>query len=612
MSASAQNGEPPRALPAWGSDVVADVLRATGVRYLALNPGASFRGLHDSLVNYLDGQPPEILLCLHEEHAVAVAHGYAKVTGRPLAVALHSNVGLMHASMAIYNAWCDRVPVFVIGATGPVDAAKRRPWIDWIHTAADQAALVRHYVKWDDQPASVAAAVESLARAWQVMRTPPYGPTYVCLDADLQESRVTQDVPIPALRGDDGAGTPVASPESVHRAAAALSSASRPVLLAGRVSRDPGDWQRRVQLAEALTARVVTDLKTGAAFPTEHPLHVPGPAIFLSDEAQRILSVADCVLSLDWIDLAGTLRQTPPAGGSRQVVEASLDHVLHNGWSKDHQGHTPVDVRLPTTPDLAVRQLLDCLPWTAPGPLRETRRRASTTRGQREPAGRRAASAGVTGVTRVTLSGLAGALRRALDGVPTCLVRLPLGWSGDDWTFSEPLDYLGYDGGGGIGSGPGMLVGAALGLRGSGRLPVAVLGDGDYLMGVQAFWTAARHRIPLLAVVANNRSYFNDELHQERVARLRQRDPANRWVGQRIDDPAPDLAALARAQGLAGIGPVSTGADLERGLSRALDALRTGRPTVLDVVVEAGYDTTMAAGVVGQPGPAPHPGAGRS
>ena len=140
----------------YGSDCVAEVIRALGIPFVALNPGASFRGLHDSLVNHLGNRDPQMLLCLHEEHAVAIAHGWAKVTGRPMAVALHSNVGLMHGTMAIYNAWCDRVPMLVIGATGPVDAAKRRPWIDWIHTARDQGALVRNFTKWDDQPASPA------------------------------------------------------------------------------------------------------------------------------------------------------------------------------------------------------------------------------------------------------------------------------------------------------------------------------------------------------------------------------------------------------------------------------------------------------------------------
>src|ERR1700733_9907319 len=165
----------------WGSDVVAHMLRALDLPYAALNPGASYRGLHDSLVNELGNQRPQMLLCLHEEHAVAIAHGWAKVTERPMAAILHSNVGLMHATMAIFNAWCDRVPMLLLGATGPVDAARRRPWIDWIHTAKDQGALIRHYTKWDDQPASVAAAQESILRAWKIIQTAPRGPAYVCL-----------------------------------------------------------------------------------------------------------------------------------------------------------------------------------------------------------------------------------------------------------------------------------------------------------------------------------------------------------------------------------------------------------------------------------------------
>src|SRR5690348_16950314 len=186
---------------AFGSDVVADTLRALDVPYIALNPGASYRGLHDSLVNYLGNSAPQMLLCLHEESAVAIAHGYAKVTGRAMAAALHSNVGLIHATMAIFNAWCDRMPVLLIGATGPVDAAKRRPWIDWIHTARDQGALVRPYTKWDDQPASPAAAREAILRAGWIANTAPRGPTYVNLDAGMQEEKLVEAVnPVNAER----------------------------------------------------------------------------------------------------------------------------------------------------------------------------------------------------------------------------------------------------------------------------------------------------------------------------------------------------------------------------------------------------------------------------
>src|SRR2546421_6683879 len=185
----------------WGSDAIAAVLRTLDIPYIALNPGASYRGLHDSLVNYLGNSRPQMLLCLHEESAVAIAHGYAKVTGRAMAAAVHSNVGLMHATMAMFNAWCDRMPVLVIGATGPVDATKRRPWIDWIHTARDQGAIVRNFTKWDDQPASPAAAREALLRGAWLANTTPMGPVYINLDAEMQEAKLTEPLgPIDANR----------------------------------------------------------------------------------------------------------------------------------------------------------------------------------------------------------------------------------------------------------------------------------------------------------------------------------------------------------------------------------------------------------------------------
>src|SRR5437879_7130435 len=184
----------------WGSDAIAAMLRALDIPYLALTPGASYRGLHDSIVNYLGNTKPQMLLCLHEEAAVAIAHGYAKVTGKAMVTAVHSNVGLMHATMAMFNAWCDRMPVVVLGATGPVDAAKRRPWIDWIHTAADQGAIIRHYTKWDDQPASPAAARESLLRASWLANASPRGPVYINLDADMQEAVLDKPLPPIAAR----------------------------------------------------------------------------------------------------------------------------------------------------------------------------------------------------------------------------------------------------------------------------------------------------------------------------------------------------------------------------------------------------------------------------
>jgi thiamine pyrophosphate-dependent acetolactate synthase large subunit-like protein len=566
----------------FGSDVAAETLRALDIPYIALNPGASYRGLHDSLVNHLGNARPQMLLCLHEEHAVAIAQGYAKVTGRAMAAAVHSNVGLFHATMAIFNAWCDRVPVIVIGATGPVDAAKRRPWIDWIHTARDQGAIVRGYVKWDDQPASPAAAREALLRAGWIAQTPPMGPVYVNLDAGLQEAPLEAPLPeIDAARFMPPA--PVAPPPAlVEQAASALRAAKRPVILAGRASRSLAAWDARVALAEAVGARVVTDLKLAAAFPTDHPLHAGAPGTVAPvAEAAAAIREADLILSLDWVDLAGTLRTVfgadpPPA----RIVQVTLDHLIHNGWSMDHQGLPPVDLLLAAQPDVAVPALLTALgAGTAP----------------RGGAANSALPKPVTGDRRITVDDLAAALRRAAGTRAVTLTHLPLGWNGASWTFRHPLDYIGSEGGGGIGAGPGVSVGAALALRGSGRLPVAVCGDGDFLMGVTALWTAVHYRIPLLLVVANNRSFFNDEVHQERVARMRARPVENKWIGQRIDDPDIDLAAMGRAQGAVGFGPVTRTGGLEAVLSEAIAAVEDGRVAVVDARVEPGYTPAMTA-----------------
>src|SRR5689334_10548195 len=212
----------PQAQEHWGSDAIAAMLRELDIPYLALNPGASYRGLHDSIVNYLGNERPQMLLCLHEESAIAIAHGYAKASGKMMGTVVHSNVGLMHASMAIFNAWCDRVPMLILGATGPWDAARRRPWIDWIHTARDQGALVRPFTKWDDQPASPQAAVEAVVRAWQIARRPPWGPTHVCLPVEVQEQRLEENFLFPDLARFRGSEQLSPSPEAIAAAAGIL------------------------------------------------------------------------------------------------------------------------------------------------------------------------------------------------------------------------------------------------------------------------------------------------------------------------------------------------------------------------------------------------------
>jgi thiamine pyrophosphate-dependent acetolactate synthase large subunit-like protein len=562
----------------FGSDVVADALRATDIPYIALNPGASYRGLHDSLVNYLGNERPQMLLCLHEESAVAIAHGYAKVTGKAMAAAVHSNVGLMHATMAVFNAWCDRMPMVILGATGPVDSVKRRPWIDWIHTARDQGALVRGYTKWDDQPASPVAAREAVLRANWIANTAPRGPTYVNLDAEMQESKLAEPVPPIDAKRFMPATESAAPADVIAKAAELLQGAKNPVILAGRTSRDVDAWKARVALAEQLNARVVTDLKIGASFPTDHPLHAGAPGgTVLAAEAADAIRGADVILSLDWVDVAGTFKAV---GGNvaAKIIQISVDHHLHNGWSMDYQGLPPVDIFVACEPDTAVQALRAKLGAGRPRVVA-----ATTKEYPKLPDG------------KLTVDHLADSLRRAVGDRQTSLTHVSLSWNGASWHFRHPLDYLGSDGGGGVGGGPGISVGAALALKGSGRLPIAVCGDGDFLMGVTALWTAAHYHIPLLIVVANNRSFFNDELHQERVARIRNRPIENRWVGQRISEPDIDLASIARAQGALGFGPVTVAADLAPIFEKAIAAVEAGAIAVVDVRVEPGYTAATTA-----------------
>ena len=574
--------ETPQPSPAheelWSSDAIARMLQALEVPWVSLVPGASFRGLHDSLVNHIGNQRPQMILCLHEGAAVSVAHGYAKASGRMMGTILHSNVGLLNGSMGIFNAWCDRVPMLILGATGPWDAAKRRPWIDWIHTASDQGALVRGYTKWDNQPASVPAAYDALLRAAQMATTAPSGPTYVNLDAALQESKLGALPPLPDPSRFAAPESPRPAPELIARAASVLSGAFAPVMLVGRGKRTIESWRARVALAEKLGARVMTDLKTGASFPTGHALHVGPPGTYLSELAAAAVREADVILALDWIDLAGTLKQVyadRPIGA--RIVAASCDVHLHRGFSMDYFGLPPVDVNLLAEPDVVVPLLLDAC----------KARQSNAAPAKAPEPGRRTYDV-------LSLRAVAAALNEATEGVEVCLTRLPLGWPGEARHFAHPLDYLGGDGGAGVGAGPGITVGAGLALKGSGRLPIGLIGDGDYLMGLTALWTATHYQIPCLFVVCNNRSFYNDEAHQERVARMRGRPVENKWIGQRINEPDIDLAALAVAQGAKGIGPVTDPEQLRSAIAQGVKAVLSGEVCVIDARVRPGYDADIS------------------
>src|SRR5262249_3536755 len=532
---------------------------------------------------------PQMLLCLHEEAAIAIAHGYAKVTGRAMAAAVHSNVGLMHGTMAIFNAWCDRMPIMILGATGPVDAVKRRPWIDWIHTARDGGALTRNYTRGDAQPASPGAAREGLLRAWWLANANPQGPVYVNLDAEMQEAKLTEELPPIDIHRFIPPVAQAPAPEVVHAAAELLSKAKHPLILAGRVSRDTEAWAARVALAEAVGAKVGTNLKVGAAFPTDHPLHVSPPAAFVNEELVAAIKDADVIMSLDWVDLAGTFKS---AGGwpSAKVIQVSLDQNLHNGWSMDHQGLPPVDLFVAPDTDATVAALAEAWPN---GPAQKEP--APAVRPAGEPARRK-------GEDEIAVEDMALNLREQVGDRDVTLTHVSLSWHGGWWHFHHPLDFIGSDGGGGVGGGPGITVGAALALKGTGRMAIGVCGDGDYLMSATSIWTAVHYRIPLLIVVANNRSFYNDEVHQERMAVQRKRPVENKWIGQRMGDPEIDLAQMAKAQGAQGFGPVTRVEDLPAVYAKAIAAVEAGGVAVVDVRVKPGYGPNVARAMTRQAG----------
>jgi thiamine pyrophosphate-dependent acetolactate synthase large subunit-like protein len=569
----------------WGSDAIAQLLRDLQLDYAAVVPGSSFRGLHDSFVNYLEARDPKMLVCLHEEHTIAIAHGYAKVTGKPMLAVVHANVGLMHATMAFYGAWCDRVPVVVIGANGPHDAMKRRPWIDWIHTSRDQAAMVRHYTKFDDEPGSVEAALESITRAYKMATTAPMGPTYVVLDVAMQEEKLAAPLPMPKLERFAAPALSEPSAADVKRAVEIMKSAKKPLIIVGRMTRDLDAFNDRIALAEALNAKVITDFKAGSVFPTGHPAHVGRAAARLTAEGAAALKEADAILSLESIDLGGLLKQAfGKANPSAKILNCSVDFMTHNGWSMDHQMLPPSDIHFAVTSDVFVKAMLAEL--GAP--------KAKAYTNGKSMLAKPPATQQKTG--EMGISSFSEALAEAFEAKETCFIRLPLGLNdGSPFAFSHPLDFLGGDGAGGVGAGPGLAVGAALALKGTGRLAVAVLGDGDFLMGLTAIWTAVANDIPLLVIIANNNCYNNDVAHQDRIARQRDRPVERKWIGQMITEPTPDLAMLARGQGAIGIGRIEGRENIGAAIAEGIKHVEAGKVCVIDVYVSPDLDDRKKA-----------------
>jgi len=557
----------------YGSDVIVELMMEAGIEHVAFNPGASFRGIHDSLVHTPGA--PEITLCMHEAIAVSVAQGYAKAAGKPMAALLHNVVGLQNASMAVYNAWCDRAPVLLLGGTGPKAKSRRRPWIDWIHTASVQASIVRDFTKWDDEPHDVHSVEESFARAMGTVGSVPNGPVYLCYDVDLQED------PLPADFARHGLGRfPVPTPPAPASGdtawiARTLRAAHQPVILAGYVGETPEGFAALVELAEALGAPVI-DTGVRHAFPTTHPLaatHVPG-----------ILEGADVVLALDVEDMHSSLRGIA-TDRPVSVINISLASLKLRAWAHDYQAMIAAERHVTASADCVVEAVLNRLHDEPPaGDLVARRRAAHADRIAAARRGWAASAAAATGDGNVPLDRVLYELARSLDGIDFVLGGGTNGRHEHKYLqLDRPRQYTGWAAGGGLGYGVGGALGTALAQE-PGTITVDVQADGDLLFLPSALWTAAHRSLPVLVIVNNNRQYGNTVEHASKIGRHRGHGDARRYVGAGLDDPPVDLAAMARSFGVWAAGPISDAEHLAESLAQALKVVGSGKPALLDVL----------------------------
>jgi thiamine pyrophosphate-dependent acetolactate synthase large subunit-like protein len=532
-----------------------------------------------------------MIIVNHEEIAVAIAQGYARAAGKPMAAFVHDIVGLLHASMAMFNAWLGRDPVLVLGGTGPVDANHRRPWIDWIHTANVQGTAVRDFVKWDDQPASAEAAVESLIRAWNLIQAEPRGPVYVCFDTDTQEGKLEAPFEFQDFTRFPQPSRLNADPAALNETAGLLLGARNPVILANSLGRSEDACAGLIRLAEALAIPVVTggDLHS---FPSRHGLNA-------DHVKNEVLSDADVVVAFDVYDLEQLLTRQNWATRTNEdilrpdarLVDVSLRHLATKSWADDHGSLYPTALSMAADTALALPALAGIVTSrVAEANADEIEaRRARLTQGRAaQLAQDQATAAAQAGEHPLALSTIAQALWEIVQDTDWVVGNGDLrGWMPRLWDYDKPYRNQDGRGGAGLGMGLGAAIGVALANRDKGRLTINIQSDGDMLFTPAALWTAVHHRIPMLIVMYNNRTYGNDLGHQGTMARTRGRPEENRTIGIDIDDPVVDFVGLARSFGCYAEGVIERAGDLRPAFERAKrEVLENGRVALVDVYTQ--------------------------
>jgi len=581
-----------------GADFMVDVLKSLGFDYLCANPGTSFRGLHESIINYGGNQNPEFITCCHEESSVAMAHGYFKIEGKPLCVCAHGTVGLQHASMAIYNAWCDRVPIYIV-LGNMIDATKRHSYGDWDHAVQDAAATVRDFVKWDDLPISLPHFAESAVRAYKVAMTPPMEPVVLVVDQELAENPIASGtkLSIPKLtfaappQGDSGA---------VAEAARLLVETENPVIVLGRAARTQQGVDRLVELAELLQAPVI-DKTLRMNFPTRHPLSQsigaqPGR------HGRQLIAQADVILGLEVNDFwdavnafsdqqSGTWRRT--AKPDAKLISINTEDLYSKSNYQDFQRYTEIDVDIAADVEATLPSLIEAI-----------KRRMTVDRSTAFQ--ERGAKLAMAHKKELELTRTEAAY--GWDDTPISVARLCAElWEqikDEDWSFVSycsylswwPLrlfdfkkhyQYIGESGGYGIGYNAPATLGAALANRKYGRLTVNTQSDGDLMYAPGILWTAAHHRIPILNIMHNNRAYHQELMYIQRMCNRHNRGIDRAQIGTTLQDPNIDFAKLAQSMGVYAEGPITDPKDLGPAMKRAIEVVKRGEPALVDVVTQA-------------------------
>ncbi len=576
-----------------GSDYMVDVLKSLNFDYICANPGSSFRGLHESVINYGGNTKPELITCCHEESSVAMAHAYFKVEGKPLAVMAHGTVGLQHASMALYNAWCDRVPVYMVIGNHS-DAAIRRA-AEWYHGVQDAAAMVRDYTKWDDAPWSLEHFGESAVRAYKIAVTPPMAPVVLVLDGGLQEHPIPKDggprvprltIPSPPS-GDAG---------SVDEVARMLVAAQNPVLVADRLARTPNGMKLLIELAETLGAAVI-DQGSRMNFPSRHPLNQ-------SQRAGAAIVEADVILGLEVTDFWGTVNAlrdqlhrstrrvaTPTA----KLITITTGDLYIRANYQDFRRMQDVDLAIAADGEATLPSLIEAVKRLANADrkrLFQERSAKLADAGRAATERTRVAASYAWEASPVSTARLCAEVWAQIKNEDWSLVSSYYssdnfgGWTRRLWDFNKSYQWLGHAGGGGIGYGAPASVGGALANRRHGRLSVAIQSDGDLMYAPGVLWTAAHHNIPLLSVMNNNRAYHMEIMHVQRMCNARNRGIDRGMIGSELTDPNIDYAKLAQSMGVYAEGPITNPKDLGPAISRAIAVVKKGEPALVDVVTQ--------------------------